>query len=160
MTLYEIDKNINDLILNAIDPETGELKDISEDLARLQMDKETKCENIALVIKNLTAEATAIRAEEKVLADRRRTDENRVEWLKNYLSASLAGEPFKTPRVSVTYRKSTAVYFEDEVEFLREHPQFARIKTEVDKAELKDLLKSGEIVSGAALEERTSMIVR
>ena len=160
MTLYEIDKNIHDLIVNAIDPETGELKDISEDLAQLQMDRETKCENIALVIKNLTAEANALRNEEKVLADRRRTDENRVEWLKNYLASSLAGEPFRTTKVMVTFRKSMAVYIEDEVEFLREHPQFARIKTEVDKAELKDVLKSGETVSGAVLEERTSMIVR
>ena len=74
--------------------------------------------------------------------------------------ASLAGEKFSTPKVSVSYRNSTAVYIEDEVEFLREHPQYARIKTELDRAGVRDALKKGEQLSGAALEERTSMIVR
>ena len=46
------------------------------------------------------------------------------------------------------------------MEFLREHPEYARIKTELDKTSVKDALKNGEVVSGAALEERNSMIVR
>ena len=160
MKLYEIDNAIDELIRNSVDPETGEVMDFTEQLDALQMDREAKIENIGLLIKNLTAEAAAIRNEEKALADRRRAEENHVERLKNYLMASLGGEKFSTAKVAISYRKSTAVYIEDEVEFLREHPEYARIKTELDKASLKDALKNGEAVTGAALEERNSMIVR
>ena len=160
MKLYEIDNAIDELIRNSVDPETGEIIDITDQLDALQMDREAKIENIGLLIKNMTAEAAAIRNEEKALADRRRAEENHVERLKNYLMASLGGEKFSTAKVAISYRKSTAVYIEDEVEFLREHPEYARIKTELDKASVKDALKNGEAVSGAALEERSSMIVR
>lgn len=160
MKLYEIDNAIDELIRNSIDPETGEVMDITDELDALQMEREDKLESVALVIKNLTAEATAIRNEEKALADRRRTAENRVEWLKGYLMQSLAGQKFSTPKVAVSFRSTTAVYIEDDAEFLKEHPEYARIKTEIDKSALKDALKNGAEVSGAALENRTSMIVR
>ena len=160
MTLYEIDKSITDLMESSVDPETGEIQDITDALDALTMEQGQKRENIALFIKDLSAEAAAIRNEEKALADRRRVTENKAERLKNYLMASLAGEKFSTPKVSVSYRNSTAVYIEDEAEFLREHPEYARIKTEIDRAGIKDALKKGEQLSGAALEERTSMIVR
>lgn len=159
MKLYEIDNAIEELFLKSIDPETGELLDISEEMEALQIAKEEKQENIALLIKNLTAEAEAIRNEEKTLADRRRSAENHADRLKSYLMGSLKGEKLSTPRVSVSYRNSVAVAIEDEVGFLRWHPQYARIKTEIDKATLKADLKKGE-VSGATLENRRSMIVK
>lgn len=160
MKLYEIDNAIDELIRNSVDPETGEVMDITDELDALQMGREEKLESVALVIKNLTAEATAIRNEEKALADRRKTAENRVEWLKGYLMQSLAGKKFSTPKVAVSFRSTTAVFVEDDAEFLKEHPEYARIKTEIDKSALKDALKNGAEVSGAALENRTSMIVR
>ena len=160
MKLYEIDRAIEDLFLNSIDPDTGELIDISEEIESLQLAQDEKRENIGLLIKNLSAEADAIRAEEKNLAERRRATENHVERLKDYLMSSLKGEKFSTPRVSISYRKSTAVFIEDEITFLNKHPEYARIKTEIDKASVKYDLKNGESVTGAALEERTSMIVR
>lgn len=160
MKLYEIDNAIDELIRNSVDPETGEVMDITDELDALQMEREDKLESVALVIKNLTAEATAIRNEEKALADRRKTAENRVEWLKGYLMQSLAGQKFSTPKVAVSFRSTTAVFIEDDAAFLKEHPEYARIKTEIDKSALKDALKNGAEVSGAALENRTSMIVR
>ena len=160
MKLYEIDNAIDELIRNSVDPETGEVMDITDELDALQMEREDKLESVALVIKNLTAEATAIRNEEKALADRRKTAENRVEWLKGYLMQSLAGQKFSTPKVAVSFRSTTAVFIEDDAEFLKDHPEYARIKTEIDKSALKDALKNGAEVSGAALENRTSMIVR
>lgn len=160
MKLYEIDNAIDELIRNSVDPETGEVMDITDELDALQMEREDKLESVALVIKNLTAEATAIRNEEKALADRRKTSENRVEWLKGYLMQSLAGQKFSTPKVAVSFRSTTAVFIEDDAAFLKEHPEYARIKTEIDKSALKDALKNGAEVSGAALENRTSMIVR
>ena len=160
MKLYEIDNAIDELIRNSVDPETGEVVDITDELDALQMEREDKLESVALVIKNLTAEATAIRNEEKALADRRRTAENRVEWLKGYLMQSLAGQKFSTPKVAVSFRNSTSTFIENEEMFLVHYPQFARVKTELDRSALKDALKNGEHFEGACLENRTSMIVR
>ena len=58
MKLYEIDK----AILECVDQETGEIID-TEKLSDLQMQKDTKVENIALWIKDLLAEADAIKNE-------------------------------------------------------------------------------------------------
>ena len=155
MTLYEIDSNITALI----DPETGEIADY-EAFEQLQMDRQTKIENVALWVKDLDAEAKAIREEEKALADRRRVAENKAERLREYLRLALNGEKFSTARVAVSYRKSIGVMIEDEAAFLVEHPEYARVKTEIDKASLKDALKEGTEVSGAALEERVSMQIK
>ena len=74
MSLYHIDQ----AILALVDPETGEIMD-GEAFDQLQMERETKLENIALWIKNLKAENAAIRQEEKALAERRKAGENKVE---------------------------------------------------------------------------------
>ena len=64
MTLYEIDQ----ALLACIDMETGEV-DI-EKYEQLAEEKDKKIENIACYYKALTAEAEAIKAEEKALAER------------------------------------------------------------------------------------------
>ena len=58
MTLYEIDQ----AILDCVDMETGEVID-SDRLDLLQMERETKLENVGLWIKDLRAEADAIKNE-------------------------------------------------------------------------------------------------
>ena len=65
MKLYEIDQAIESLI----DQDTGEVSDFDV-FMDLQMAREAKIENVALLIKNLTAEAEAIKAEKNALAER------------------------------------------------------------------------------------------
>ena len=79
MTLYEIES----AIVDCFDPETGELLDAAA-FEDLQLERSTKIENIACWIKDLNSDVDAIRAEEKVLADRRRSLENKAENLKTY----------------------------------------------------------------------------
>ena len=71
MTLYEIDNEIRaflDKMLDAVDEETGEIIDIDPaELEQLNEAREQKIENIALYIKNLEADAKAIKEEEKNL---------------------------------------------------------------------------------------------
>ena len=85
MTLYEIDN----AILECIDLETGEIIDIDK-LNELQLKKETKIENVALWIKDLKAEAEAIKAEKLALAERQRVAENKAESLKRWLAFALS----------------------------------------------------------------------
>lgn len=108
MTIYEIDREI----LSLIDSETGEIKDF-EYFCQLQMSRDRKIENTALLYKTLVAEAKAIGNEEKALADRRRTMEARAEKVKNYLDRILEGNKFESPKVAIKYRKSSRVEISD-----------------------------------------------
>ena len=81
MNLFEIENEI----MNCWDQETGEILD-SDRLDQLEMERDTKIENIALYIKNLTADAEALKAEKQSFAERQKAAENKVESLKKYLS--------------------------------------------------------------------------
>lgn len=104
MKLYEINQAITDLV----DPETGELTDLDAFMA-LNMEWNAKVENLALWIKDLNAEAKAIKEERDSLYERQRAAENKAASVKRFLESVLAGEKFKTPRVAVSYRKSKAI---------------------------------------------------
>lgn len=156
MTLYEINEQIRKAIELGFDHETGEILDESA-LEQLQMDKDEKTENLILAIKNIVAENKAIRDEEIALAKRRRTGENRAEWLKNYLAASLNGEKFSTPRCSVSFRRSQGVKVLNDAEI---PASFLRVKSEPNTAAIKDALKAGETVPGAVLEDRMNILIK
>ena len=66
MKLYEINSEIE----NLVDTETGEIADIAF-FEQLSMERTAKIEGIALYIKNLDSDVTALKAEETALAERR-----------------------------------------------------------------------------------------
>lgn len=158
MKLWEI----NSAIMDCVDMETGEIIDI-ERLDALQMARDEKLENIGLYIKHLDAEASAIREEEKALAARRKVRENKAERLREYLSYSLAGQAFETPRVSVSFRASTRCEVTDETALLDwlhayDHDDCLKYTAPtVDKTKVTRLLKDGAEIPGAVLEQRQNM---
>lgn len=161
MTIYEIDNRIAELV----DPETGELLDY-EAFASLQMERDAKIENMALWYKDLTAEAKAIREEEKALAERRKSAENKAERLKGYLDEALAGESYKSAKVAVSYRRSKAVELADESAVINELESSGRddciyyTAPRINKVALARLLKDGGAVPGAELVERSNIQIR
>lgn len=158
MTLYEIDQ----AIMECLDMETGEILDF-ERLNELNMAREQKIENVALYIKTLTAQADAIKAEENALAERRKAKENRVKGLKNWLAEALDGQAFETAKVRLGFRKSEGVEVKDLMEcciWLEKNGHFDCVKystPDVNKTELKKLLKAGAEIPGAVLEERVNL---
>lgn len=153
MKLYEI----NQAILNCIDLETGEIID-TEQLDKLTMERETKLENVACWIKELKAEAEALKAEKMAFAKRQQVAENKMESLKKYLAYALDGQAFKTTRASVTFRKSQAVEIAD---IYKLDENYLRYKEpEADKTAIKEALKAGQTVAGATLVENTSVIIK
>ena len=160
MTIYDIDNRISE-ILSETD-ENGELPEGAfEELAQLNADRDTKIENAACMVVNLTAEAKAIREQEIALADRRKAIERRVERVKNYIEFATDGNPFSSPRVQVKYGKSTAVELDEEQFWFHPAEAFIRRKPpEADKAAIKAALKDGAIIPGAWLVEHTNMTIR
>lgn len=161
MTIYEIDNRIAELV----DPETGELLDY-EAFAALAMERDAKIENMALWCKDLTAEAKAIREEEKALAKRRKSAENNAERLKGYIDTALGGEPWQSARAAVSYRKSMAVEIEDEAALIEEleFNGFDECLTyqapKINKVELMKTLKAGTAIKGAGLVTRQNVQVK
>ncbi len=153
MKLYEINKAIE----SCVDLETGEIID-QERLEELRMERDEKIENVACWIKDLKAEAAALKAERDALAYREKVAKNKIASLTGFLANELAGEKFKTARVSVSYRKSETVEVEDvngiPTQYLIPQPE------KVDKVELKKALKCGEFIAGAKLVEHNNLVIK
>lgn len=161
MSLYQIDANIESILngFEVVDEETGEIYGVDA-LEALQMVRDEKIENIACFIKNQSAFIGDLKAEEEVLAARRKAAENNVERLKAYLMQSLNGQKFQSARAAVSFRSTTAVKITDAgklyTDYLREIPA----KIEPDKKKIGDALKAGKTVDGAELETRMSCIIK
>lgn len=159
MNIYQIDAKIEELLMRT-DPETGELpEDAIDELTFLAEARDVKIENAACMVINLTAEAKAIREQEKALADRRQSIERRAERIKGYIEYATAGEPFTSPRVAVKYTKSQVVEIDDD--FFEHAPdEYIRQKVEPDKTAIKAALKLGKVIPGAELVEKTNIQVK
>ena len=154
MTLYEIDEEI----LNLVDQETGEIVDI-ERLEELEMERDKKVSNVACWIKNLKAEADALKAEKNNLAKRQSACENKAEQLKDYLSYALNGMKYKDARCAISYRKSESVEIDDAaIDSLPE--EYIKIEKSVKKTELKDAIKAGYEFEGCRLIEKNNIQIR
>ena len=160
--LYDIDA----AILACVDQETGEIFD-PEQLDALQMERAQKLEGVALWVKDLKAEAEAVKAEADKLNARKKAIDNKVEGLKTWLMYALGGEKLKTPRCNVSQTHSQKVVIDDEkamIDMLMSSPsgeKFLRIKEpEIDKNALKDSLKQGYEYEFAHLEETESIVIR
>ena len=158
MRLYDIDQ----AILKCIDVETGEVID-AEQLDKLQMERDEKIENVACWIKDLKAEAEALKNEKQALAERQRVAENKAESLKNWLAYALNGEKFKTAKCSISYRNSESVEVTEEglEALMREHEDLLTYETpEPNKKAIKDAIKDGLSVAGVQLVQNVSTIIK
>lgn len=157
MTLFEIDQTIEELM--QVDPDTGEIMADPEELDALLMAHDEKVENIACFIKNLRAESSAIKDEVKKMQARAKSNDNKAEWLSNYLMNSLNGEKFSSAKVAISYRKSSSV--ECSLEDLSDLPErFLRLSVALDKTAVKEAIKQGETVEGCELIEKVSMVIK
>lgn len=157
MTLFEID----DAILNfefEVDEETGEILN-AQDLDDLKMAREDKIEGVGLWIKNLEAEAAAVKAEKDNMADRQRRLEKKAESLKGYLAYALQGEKFSTPKIALSWRRSESVVITDE-HLLPENCLNVTIVKKPDKKVIKDALKAGKDIMGAELIEKQNLQIK
>ena len=159
MTLYEIDT----AIMDCFDAETGELTN-PEAFENLQVERSQKIENIACWIKDLVADAAAIREEEKALAERRKVMENKAANLKDYLSRFVnPGEKYSSARCAVSWRKSTKVEIFDLEALLNDSnmDQYLVYKEpEPNKKLIKEAIQDGQAVTGCELVDAQNLQIK
>lgn len=144
MNLYEIDS----AIMNCVDMETGEIIDM-ETLENLQMARDKKIENIGCWIKNLLADAKALKEEKDKFAKRQKAAECKAASLKEYLSGYLNGEKFESTEVSISFRKSDSVVVAENAIVPEEFLKY--VEPTPDKVGLKAALKAGKEIPGITL---------
>ena len=157
MTLFEINEALMNFQFD-IDEETGEILNAKE-LETLEMARDEKIENVGLWVKNLKAEAEAIKAEKDAMAKRQKQAENKAKSLENYLYFATQGKPFTTPRVAISYRKSEAVEIVDETAIPEQYVNI-EVVSKPNKKAIKDAIKSGETVDGCTLVERENIQIK
>lgn len=155
-TLYELNQKFNEFEFE-IDPETGEILNADE-LDKIELERDEKLENVALWIKNLTADAEAYKREKESFAEKERVAKNKVESLKSYLNFVLNGETFKSDRVNITYRKSSALNIIDEYVIPKKY--FVKQAPKLDKMAIKEAIKSGKKVKGAEIVENKNIQIK
>ena len=161
MNLYELTenyRNLQDLLEN---PE------IDQDLIEKALDEveeqlEEKAENIAKLIKTLESEVTGFKTEEKRLADRRKSLENRIAALKSYIDAAMKAtgkKKFKGQLFSFNIQKNPpSVNITDSTLIPKEY--FIEQEPVLDKKTVLAELKNGVIVPGAELKQTESLRIR
>ena len=161
MNLYELTenyRNLQELLDNPeIDQEiiTNALDEVGEQL-------EEKAENIAKLIKTLEVEVNGYKTEEKRLADRRKTLENRITGLKSYIDAAMKAtgkKKFKGQLFSFNIQKNPpSVNITDSTLIPKEY--YIEQEPVLDKKTVLAELKNGVIVPGAELLQTESLRIR
>lgn len=161
MKLYELTQNYQNL-LELLDDETMPQEEITAALNGLEGQFDLKAENIVKVMKSLDADVVGLKAEEKRLADRRKSLENRSLNLKAYLSDSMRAikkEKIKGSIFTLAFQKNPpSVNIVDltliDKKYLIEQP------STLDKKMILEDLKNDIEVYGAEIKQETSLRIR
>ena len=165
MTLYEIDSRIREILDSIYDAadENGEVGEIDlTELKELQAARETKLENIALYAKNLAVEASAIKDEENILAERRKRLERKCERMKGILMHAMqedGNKKISSPRFEAVLRDSKKTEIIDE-SLIPEEYMNTKITKTPDKTAIKKAIEAGAEVAGAQVVENTTISIK
>lgn len=157
-SLYELTGSAFELqmLLESGDIDEDTYKDTLESL-----DINAKIESVCKVIRNLTAEAEAYKAEKDRLSERQKTAENGIKRLKDsLLHYMLTTEQTKVKQgiFSVRINRSASVNITDPLVIPPDYLKFS--EPQINKAEIKKVLQSGDEIPGAELVTNESIVIR
>ena len=118
-----------------------------------------KIENCIKVIRNKSARVEAYKAEIARLDALKKSENKAIEEIKKRISDAMRltqHDKLETTLFKVGFRKSKAVIV-DETKLPK---KYMKAKWSPDKERIKELLKGGSTIRGAALEERRNLSIR
>jgi len=161
MNLYEINRDLNNLILSAVDGDGVIQEGFEADIDELSLAKEEKLLNCAKYIKNEMAFVKMLKDEEATLVTRRKQIEKRIEWMKNYVSSNMeAGEKVKDSQAQISTIKSQVVEITNETLIPKELCNHIPESWKVDKNAVKSAIKAGNELEGAKLVDKLNLQVK
>lgn len=153
MKLFEINEEIESLI----DFSTGEITDI-EAFENLKMERQDKLQNIALLYKNCKSDFKQLDELVKEYTARRNSCKKTMEWAKATLETELKGEKLTDEK-----KRFTTYYYPSEsaktnMDVLPD--KWKKVEIKPMTAEIKEALKNGEVIEGAWLETKQSLVIK
>jgi predicted nuclease with TOPRIM domain len=158
MKLYELTHNYLSVMEMAEEMDTETLRDTLESI---QEEIEDKAENIAKLIKNLNADVDALKAEEKRLADRRKSIENKVTNLKDYLFNQLEVSGLtkvKRPTITVSIQNNPPSLKVLDESLLSDY--MIPVDPKLDKKAIMQAIKDGQEVEGVEVHQTKGIRIR
>ena len=164
MKLYEIKDAMVDTLDIFLESEQEEIdRDFySETMEYLKEELSQKSSSIIKYLSNLDAEALAIKSEIDRLTKAKKSREKKSESLKNYLTNVMIGldkSKIETDLGTYGIRRATALKILDMSKIPEEYLK-RKEEVYVNKRELTNLIKGGESIQGALLEERYSLHIK
>lgn len=169
MKLYEVNAEIEKLVDESFDQETGEIlmsdEEFESRMSALQIEKKRILVYLAKLKLNMDSDIKSLREEEKRLADRRHRLEGRSEKILQILDRE-CGEKTDLEVVTLMYRKTDRLEVDDgkaAYEWLKENKYedcYIMPDPEIKKAEVKKLMKSGQKIPGTRLVEGNSCYLK
>lgn len=171
MKLYEYAEDFKALF-DSLDDMSGdeELEQAWFDtLESVEAEFDDKAENVIAFIKELNAQAAALKEQEKAFAERRRAKEHHAERLKKYLLGcmnTVGRKKIDRPMGCASVRSNAeSPQFDSESGFIewakRNADELLRYKEpEIDKAAVKRYLQAGNELDGVSLERSKSLIIK
>ena len=160
-TLYKLNEKYQEMLDKITYEDVENEEELLNELTKIVISIEEKAENYAIIIKKKEAEREMVRNEKKRLADREKSIDNTINYLKSNLEDSMKlqdKKKFKTKHFSFNIQKNApSVKITDE-EKAREH--YKRVTESIDKAKLKDDLKNGVVLDYAELVQTESLRIR
>ena len=134
------------------------IESFAETLDGITNDIAEKAENIGVLVKELRADALAIREEEKALAERRRVVDAKADRMTEYLMGQLRAvglDKVTGTRASVAITKNPPRVVIADLDALEAMPDvwkpYKRDESNVDKTALKNLIMLGEVPKEVAV---------
>lgn len=159
MKLYDLVSQYNQVLEMAEEVDVDTLKDTLESI---QESIEEKAQNTAKLIKSMEVDTKALKEEEQRLADRRKSLENKISSIKEYLQTQLeiAGiDKVKGPILTVSIQNNPpSVFVEDESKIPSAYmiPQ----PNKIDKKAILKSLKEGSEIDGCSIKQSRSVRIR
>lgn len=158
--LYELSQEYRNL-MDLLEEEDENQELYAHTLEIIDEEIEDKAESIAKVIKEIEGEIEISKAEEKRLATRRKTKENKIQFLKMYLENEMrvtGKTKFKTNLFSFGIQKnppSLNIEREDNIP-----EEYFKVVKNLDKKELLKDIKEGLVVDGVSVKQSESLRIR
>lgn len=161
MTLYELTDEYRMLLELAEDPEVDP-ETMSDTLEALGGEIEDKADGYAKVMKQLEADAAALKAEEKRLCARRTVCENNIKRMKEALQSAMEATgktKFKTDLFSFGIQKNPAkLVIDDEKQI--PHDFMIQPDPVPDNKAIREALKEGFAFNWCHMEQTESLRIR
>ena len=159
MKLYDLTYRYNQVLNLAEEIDTETLKNTLE---AIQESIEDKAENVAKLIKSFDANVKALKEEEERLANKRKTLENKVIYLKKYLQEQLEHsgiEKIKRPIFTISIQNNPQSVDIQNEGLIPSHFMIP-VDPKVNKKKVLERLKLGELVPGCELKQTRGLRIR